>query len=126
MVNPFLTHYLGFNGVDRKYEQEHDQVARLHTKFEDQWHRDERGTRGPIKYHVKLVEVQELAKWVREVVRTHMAYGNVLNEMDAYHLSIKPSSDASQYMQMKAYGNHYRVIGEPMLTQWQPMIVEWH
>ncbi len=41
-----------------------------------------------------------------------MANGNVLDEMDAYHLSIKPSSDASQYTRMKAYGNHYRVIGE--------------
>ncbi len=45
-------------------------------------------------------------------MRTHMANGNVLDEMDAYHLLIKPNSDASQYMQMKAYGNHYRVIGE--------------
>jgi hypothetical protein len=41
-----------------------------------------------------------------------MANGNVLDEMDAYHLSIKPSSDASRYTLMKAYGNHYRVIGE--------------
>jgi hypothetical protein len=41
-----------------------------------------------------------------------MADGNVLDEMDAYHLLIKPSSDASQYTHMKAYGNHYRVIGE--------------
>jgi len=45
-------------------------------------------------------------------MRTHMANGNVLDEMDAYHLSIKPNSDASRYTQMKAYGNHYRVIGE--------------
>lgn len=73
---------------------------------------DERGTRGPIKYPIKLVEMQELAEWVREVVRTHMVDGNVLDEMDAYHLSIKPSSDASQYMRMKAYGNYYKVIGE--------------
>ncbi len=41
-----------------------------------------------------------------------MTDGNVLDEMDACHLSIKPNSDASQYMRMKAYGNHYRVIGE--------------
>jgi hypothetical protein len=70
-------------------------VTRLRTEFEDQWHRDERGARGPIKYPVELVEVQELAEWVREAVRTHMANGNVLDEMDAYHLSIKPSYDAS-------------------------------
>ncbi len=43
-------------------------MARLRTEFEDQWHRDERGTRGPIKYPVKLAEVQELAKWVREAM----------------------------------------------------------
>ncbi len=45
-------------------------------------------------------------------MRTHMANGNVLDETDAYHLSIKPSYDVSQYTWMKAYGNHYRVIGE--------------
>jgi hypothetical protein len=87
-------------------------VARLRIEFEDQWHKDERGTGGPIKYPVELAKVQELAEWVREAVRTHMANGNVLDEMDAYHLSIKPSSDASRYTRMKAYGNHYRVIGE--------------
>ncbi len=86
-------------------------MARLHREFEDQWHKDERGTERPIKYPVKLAEVQELAEWVREAVRTHMANGNVLDEMDAYHLLIKPSSNAFQYMQMKAYGNHYRIIG---------------
>jgi hypothetical protein len=59
VVSPSLTRYLGFNGVGRKHEQEHDQVARLCTKFEDQWHMDERGTRGPIKYPVKLAKVQE-------------------------------------------------------------------
>jgi len=61
VVSPSLTHYLGFNGVGRKHEQERDRVARLRTKFEDQWHRDEKGTRGPIKYLVELTEVQELA-----------------------------------------------------------------
>ncbi len=45
-------------------------------------------------------------------MQTHMADGNVLDEMDAYHLLIKLSSDASRYMRMKAYGNHYRVIGK--------------
>jgi len=45
-----------------------DRVARLRTEFEDQWHRDERGTGGPIKYPVELAEVQELAEWVREAV----------------------------------------------------------
>jgi hypothetical protein len=73
---------------------------------------DERRTRGFIKYHVKLAKVQELAEWVREAMQTHMAYGNMLDEMDAYHLPINPNSDASRYTQMKAYGNHYRVIGE--------------
>ncbi len=87
-------------------------MARLRIEFENQWHKDERGTGGPIKYPVELAEMQELAEWVREAVRTHMANGNVLDEMDAYHLSIKPSSDASRYTRMKAYGNHYRVIGE--------------
>jgi hypothetical protein len=86
VVSPSLTHYLGFNGVGRKHEQERDRVARLRTEFEDQWHRDERGIGlgGPIKYPVKLAEVQELAEWVREAVRTHMANGNVLDEMDHY------------------------------------------
>jgi hypothetical protein len=83
-----------------------------YAEFEDQWHKDERGRRGPIKYPIKLVEVQELPEWVKEVVRTHMANGNVFDEMDVYHLSIKPNYDASQYTRMKAYGNHYKVIGE--------------
>jgi hypothetical protein len=102
--------------VGRKHEQEHDQVARLCIEFENQWRKDERGTGGPIKYHVELAEVQELAEWVKEVVRTHMADGNVLDEMDAYHLSIKPNSNASHYTWMKAYGNHYRVIGETSIN----------
>ncbi len=68
MVSPSLTRYLGFNGVGRKHEQERDRVARLRTEFEDQWHRDERGTGRPFKYHVKLAEVQELAEWVREAM----------------------------------------------------------
>jgi len=63
VVNLSLTRYLGFDGVGRKHQQERDRVARLRTKFEDQWHRDERGTGGPIKYPVKLAEVQELAEW---------------------------------------------------------------
>jgi hypothetical protein len=41
-----------------------------------------------------------------------MADGNVFDEMDAYHLSIKPKFDASQYTRMKANGNHFKVIGE--------------
>jgi hypothetical protein len=57
VVSPSLTRYLGFNGVGKKHEQERDRVARLRTKFEDQWHMDERGTGGPIKYPVKLAEV---------------------------------------------------------------------
>ncbi len=57
MVSPSLTCYLVFNGVGRKHEQERDRVARLCTQFEDQWHRDERGIEGPIKYPIKLAEV---------------------------------------------------------------------
>ncbi len=45
-------------------------------------------------------------------MRTHMADGNVLDEVDAYHLSIKPNFDASRYTRMKAYGNHCKVIEE--------------
>jgi len=60
MMSLSLTCYLRFNGVGRKHEQEHDRVARLRTKFEDQWHRDERRTRGPITYHVKL---QKCMSW---------------------------------------------------------------
>jgi hypothetical protein len=56
--------------------------------------------------------VQELAEWVREVMRTHMANDNALDEMDAYHLSIKPNFNAFRYTWMKANGNHYMVIGE--------------
>lgn len=31
--------------------------------------------------------------------------------MDAYHLSMKPKFFTLSYTRMKAYGNHYRVIG---------------
>jgi len=31
--------------------------------------------------------------------------------MDAYHLSMKPKFSTLNYTRMKAYGNHYRVIG---------------
>ncbi len=43
-------------------------MAKLRIEFKDQWHMDERGTRGPIKYPIELVEMQELAEWVREVM----------------------------------------------------------
>ncbi len=77
------------------YNDIYDQVARLCTKFEEQWHRDERGIKGPIKYFVEFAQVQELVEWVKEAVQTHMADGNMLDEMDAYHLSITPNFDAS-------------------------------
>jgi hypothetical protein len=69
-------------------------MARLRIEFEEQWHRDERGIRGPIKYLVEFAKVQELVEWVKEAMRTHMANGNALDEMDAYHLSIMPNFDA--------------------------------
>jgi len=71
-----------------------------------------RGIRRPIKYLAEFAEVQKLVEWVKEAMRTHMVDGNALDEMDAYHLSIMPNSNASWYMQMKAYGNHYKAIRE--------------
>jgi hypothetical protein len=46
VVSPSLSRSLRFNGVGRKHEQEHDQMARLCTEFEDQWHRDEEEQEG--------------------------------------------------------------------------------
>jgi hypothetical protein len=43
-------------------------VPRLCTKFEEQWHRDERGIRGPIKYLAEFAKVQELVEWVKEAM----------------------------------------------------------
>ncbi len=43
-------------------------MTRLRTEFKDQWHRDERGARGPIKYPVELAEVQELAESLLHIV----------------------------------------------------------
>ncbi len=94
MVIPSLTRYLGFNGVGRKHKsmtewQDYAQSLKTNgTRMKEE-------QESCIKYPIELAEMQELAKWVREAVRTHMANGNVLDEMDAYHLSIKPSSDAS-------------------------------
>jgi hypothetical protein len=36
--------------------------------------------------------------------------GGVLEDQDAFHLSILPSFFASGYTKMKAYGNHYKVF----------------
>jgi hypothetical protein len=65
----------------------------------------------PIKYPIEL-EMSKLASWVREALRTHIAKGNILDEIYAYHLSMKPTFEAWKYTKMKAYRNHYMVIGD--------------
>jgi len=43
--------------------------------------------------------------WIRNVIRTQLAEGNILDDMDVYHLSMKPKFEAFKYTKMKAYGN---------------------
>ncbi len=63
-----------------------------------------------MEFPLELKEVQNLASWVREAIRSHIAQGGVLEDQDALHLSILPSLFAPRYTKMKAYGNHYRVF----------------
>ncbi len=91
------------------YEQETIQIRQLRAEFEAQW-RMGHGTRSRhVEFPPELQEVQNLASWVREVVRSHIAQGGVLEDQDALHLSVLPSPFALRYTRMKAYGNHYRV-----------------
>jgi hypothetical protein len=62
-----------------------------------------------VEFPPKLQEVQNLASWVCEAIRSHIAQGGVLEDQDALHLSVLPSPFASRYTRMKAYGNHYRI-----------------
>jgi hypothetical protein len=62
-----------------------------------------------VEFPPELQEVQNLASWVREAIRSHIAQGGVLEDQDALHLSVLPSPFASRYTRMKAYGNRYRV-----------------
>jgi hypothetical protein len=92
------------------HEQETIQIKQLRAKFEGQWRRGHRTTSKHVEFPPKLQEVQNLASWVREAIRSHVTQGGVLEDHDAFHLSILPSFFASRYTKMKAYGNHYRVF----------------
>ncbi len=63
-----------------------------------------------MKFPPELQEVQNLASWVREAIWSHVTQGGVLEDQDAFHLSVLPSLFASRYTKMKTYGNHYRVF----------------
>ncbi len=91
------------------YEQETIRIKQLRTEFEAQWRRGHRTTSRPVEFPQELQEVQNLASWVCEAIRSHITQGGVLEDQDALHLSVFPSLFASRYTKMKAYGNHYRV-----------------
>jgi len=63
-----------------------------------------------VEFPPELQEVPNLASWMREEIRSHIAQGGVLEDQDALHLLVLPSLFASRYTKMKAYGNHYKVF----------------
>jgi len=100
---------LGYWGCNM-YEQETIRITQLRAEFEAQWRRGHRTTNRHVEFPPELQEVQPLACWVLEAIRSHIAQGGVLEDQDVLHLSILPSLFASRYTKMKAYGNHYRVF----------------
>ncbi len=91
------------------YEQETIRIRQLRAKFEAQWWMGHRTRSRRVEFPPELQEVQNLASWVHEAIRSHIAQGGVLEDQDALHLLVLPSPFASRYTRMKAYGNHYRV-----------------
>ncbi len=63
-----------------------------------------------MEFPPELQEMQNLASWVHEAIRSHIAQGGVLEDQDALHLLVLTSLFASRYTKMKAYGNHYRIF----------------
>jgi hypothetical protein len=62
-----------------------------------------------MEFPPELQKVQNLASWVCEAIRSHITQGGVLEDQDAFHLSVLPSLFASRYTKMTAYGNHHKV-----------------
>jgi hypothetical protein len=57
-----------------------------------------------------LGEVEELAKWVRKIIRAHQAKtSNMTIDPDLIHLSILPSFVMLRCSKMNAYGNHFQI-----------------
>ncbi len=92
------------------YEQETIRRRQLRAEFEAQWWRGHRTTSRHVEFPPEFQEVQNLASWVCEAIRSHIAQGGVLEDQDVLHLSVLPSLFALRYTKMKAYGNHYKVF----------------
>jgi len=92
------------------YEQETIWIRQLRAEFEAEWRRGHRTTSRHVEFPPELQEVQNLASWVHEAIRSDIAQGGVLEDQDAFHLSVLPSLFASRYTKMKAYGNQCRVF----------------
>jgi hypothetical protein len=100
---------LGYWGCSM-YEQETIWRRQLRAEFEAQWQRGHRTTSRHVEFPPEFQEVQNLASWVCEAIRSHIAQGGVLEDQDVLHLSVLPSLFALRYTKMKAYGNHYKIF----------------
>jgi len=49
------------------------------------------------------------ATWVKEAIQAQITRGDPFENMDAYHLSIKPNLLTLSYNKIMAYGNHCKV-----------------
>jgi hypothetical protein len=62
----------------------------------------------PMTFLAHLQEVDEMAKWVRNTIRTHQVGGsNMITDPNFVLLPISPSFTTLRYSKMKAYMNHF-------------------
>jgi len=66
-----------------------------------------------VEYTANLSEVLDLASCVHEEIRSHITQDKQIKDIDALHLSIQPQFYASSYMQIQAYGNHFKMWRYP-------------
>jgi hypothetical protein len=91
-------------------------VNNLRAKFQSQWQRDASTIDTTIQFLDELLELTELATWVRIAVRNHIANGGKIEDMDVMQLSMKPQMTTSRYAKVRAYGNHYKVTTDNEAT----------
>jgi len=94
----------------RKYKDEKAQIEGEKADFEHAWVANPITCDKPMALPAHLQEVDEMAKWVRNVIHTHQVSSfDMTIDLDLVLLSIPPSFIALRYSKMKAYENHFQV-----------------
>jgi hypothetical protein len=108
VATQLITYIHEFGVCIRKYKDEKEWIEGERADFEHAWATNPITCDKLMAFPTHLQEVDEMAKWVRNVICTHQVDGSNMTTNPDLVLGWVPSSSTTlKYSKMKAYRNHF-------------------